>query len=81
MQLTNDVDEQGIQKLLFRDGYATVAAKAFFDYFDISHERTLKAAVKHDSEKNMLLLTVRGEDQAPEVGEAGGVENNLDESY
>ncbi len=63
IKLTSDGDERGAQKIVFKDGSATISARGFLEFFDIPYrDRTRQFDVRKDSESGYLLFDITDEE-------------------
>lgn len=57
-------DDAGAQKIVIKDGSATISARSFLEYFDIDYrDKTRQYDVTHDEEQRMLIVTLIMEDR------------------
>ncbi len=59
LKLTNDEDAAGVQRIVIKDGSASVSARSFLEYFDIQYrDRTRQFDVEFDSDEKLLIVPV-----------------------
>ncbi|MCH7701648.1 MAG: hypothetical protein IID37_08160 [Planctomycetes bacterium] len=62
LKLTADRDEPGAQRVVMKDGSATISARSFLEYFDISYrEETRQYDVEFDAAQALLVVSIGGE--------------------
>ena len=49
-----DEPEEGTKKITIREKSGAISAKGFFDYFEITHEKTISYRLEKDVESNYL---------------------------
>lgn len=56
VQFTNDATEEGANKVVKGKTGIFISAKAFLDYYDITHSKTKRYNVNYDTENGMYVL-------------------------
>ncbi|MCK4658139.1 MAG: hypothetical protein KAV82_01330 [Phycisphaerae bacterium] len=59
LKLTNDETEQGVQRIVIKDGSASISARSFLEYFNIGYrDETKQYDASHDETKDMLIVSI-----------------------
>jgi len=68
LELTNDGNAEGANKIKIRQTGASVGAKAFLDYYQIDHQETKRYDLTHDRESNLYVIDLtQGDNSGEEV--------------
>ncbi len=59
---TNDSKEEGVNKLNVRNSGAVTTGKAFLDYYNIPHEKTIQYDIVKDEESGMCVIHLAQKD-------------------
>ncbi|MCH7591882.1 MAG: hypothetical protein IH989_03745 [Planctomycetes bacterium] len=61
-------DDPGAQRVVIKDGSATISARSFLEYFDISYrDETQKYDVSVQDENNMLVIELNKDNEDGEI--------------
>lgn len=65
LKVTKDSSEKGAQKIVVKDGSASISAKSFLEYFEIGYQdETRQYDVNYDDESKLIVIDIGGSKDA-----------------